>query len=184
MPAPSSAKTTANDGGKDEGRAARHAPADTLLLDLDSLVRHAEGLAAGLAPGDVIALWGDLGAGKTTFARALIRARAAACGRRIDEVPSPTFTLVQTYDLPTGDIWHFDLYRLAAPDEVFELGIEDALAGGIALIEWPARLGPLLPARRIDVELSFTDDPSMRAVAIRPHDGRHTDGHADAHADD
>src|SRR5882762_7586612 len=87
-------------------------------------------IAAIARPGDVIALAGDLGAGKTTFARAFIRARGGS-----GEVPSPTFTLVQIYELPDGPVWHFDLYRLRHPDEAWELGIEDAFRDGISLIE-------------------------------------------------
>ena len=110
-------------------------------------------LAAIADTGDVIGLGGALGTGKTTFARAFINARAdAACLRPI-EVPSPTFTLVQSYDMAeTGAgcaIHHFDLYRLEQPDDALELGIEDAMAGGIVLIEWPERLGALLPARAL-----------------------------------
>jgi tRNA threonylcarbamoyladenosine biosynthesis protein TsaE len=115
---------------------------------------------AGLArPGDVIALAGDLGAGKTTFARALIRARGGS-----GEAPSPTFTLVQIYELPDGPVWHFDFYRLRHPDEAWELGIEDAFRDGISLIEWPDRLGRLLPARRLDLLLDFTDSDARRAA--------------------
>jgi len=99
-------------------------------------------LAARLKPGDVVGLKGDLGAGKTTLARAIIRA-AAADPDLI--VPSPTFTLVEVYDTPRGSYWHFDLYRLDDPQQVYELGWEEALAEGIAIIEWPERLGPLLP---------------------------------------
>ena len=109
-----------------------------------------------LEPGDVVALAGDLGAGKTTFARALIAAFAAEAGAVPPEVPSPTFTLVQTYEFPRATLWHFDLYRIERPEDALELGIEEALAGGIALIEWPERLGSLLPARRIEVRLAFT----------------------------
>jgi tRNA threonylcarbamoyladenosine biosynthesis protein TsaE len=100
--------------------------------------------------GDVIALWGDLGAGKTVFARGFLRALGIE-----DEVPSPTFTLLQTYNAAPAMIYHFDLYRLESPDEVWELGIEDALAGGISVIEWPDRIAAMLPADRLDVNLDL-----------------------------
>lgn len=109
-------------------------------------------------PGDVIALRGDLGVGKTCFARAFIR----ACGDTTQEVPSPTFTLLQIYEGGAAAIWHFDLYRIAAPDEAWELGIEEAFAGGISLIEWPERLGPLLPDRRLEIFLVFGPPPRAR----------------------
>jgi tRNA threonylcarbamoyladenosine biosynthesis protein TsaE len=111
-------------------------------------------LAPHLRPGDVVALWGDLGAGKSTLARALIQVLSAA-----DEVPSPTFTLVQTYEGRVGDnsraveIWHFDLYRLTNPEQAYDLAIEDAFHEGISLIEWPDRLGYLLPRERLDLHL-------------------------------
>jgi tRNA threonylcarbamoyladenosine biosynthesis protein TsaE len=114
-----------------------------------------------------VALVGDLGAGKTTFARALIAAFAAEAGQAPPEVPSPTFTLVQTYDFPRAAIWHFDLYRIERPGDALELGIEEAFGEGIALIEWPERLGPLLPARRIEVRLAFADAPDGRRIEIR-----------------
>lgn len=98
-------------------------------------------LAGLLVPGDTLLLRGPVGAGKTTFARALIR---AAMGNPAEEVPSPTFTLVQTYPAPAGEIWHFDLYRLHDPREAFELGLDEA-AQAISLIEWPERLGDLAP---------------------------------------
>lgn len=123
-------------------------------------------MARALRPGDVVALAGDLGAGKTTFARALIAAFAAEAGQPAPEVPSPTFTLVQTYEFARATIWHFDLYRIERPDDALELGIEEAFAGGIALIEWPERLGPLLPARRIEVRLAFGAAPDARRIEI------------------
>jgi tRNA threonylcarbamoyladenosine biosynthesis protein TsaE len=102
-------------------------------------------------PGDVIALVGDLGAGKTTLARGLIRELAGA----ETEAPSPTFTLVQAYASPRFAIWHFDLYRLNDPAEARELGLEEAV-DGLALIEWPERLGRDLPHARLEVRLSFS----------------------------
>ena len=111
--------------------------------------------------GDVIGLKGDLGAGKTTFARAFIGARGGT-----EEVPSPTFTLVQIYELGPAAIWHFDLYRLRSPDEAWELGIEDAFSEGISLIEWPERLGPLLPSYRLEITFLFADRPEARRAVI------------------
>jgi tRNA threonylcarbamoyladenosine biosynthesis protein TsaE len=111
--------------------------------------------------GDVIALKGDLGCGKTSFARSFIRARGGA-----EEVPSPTFTLVQIYELTPAAIWHFDLYRIKSSEEAWELGIEDAFSEGISLIEWPERLGPLLPQRRLEIEFLFGDRPDERRALI------------------
>ncbi len=116
-------------------------------------------LAPTLVPGDVLALRGDLGAGKTAFARALVR---ALVGDDEAEVPSPTFTLVQTYDSGAGPVWHFDLYRLSGPDEVQELGW-DEVGQGIALVEWPDRLGPLLPRDRLELTMSFDGSDARRA---------------------
>ena len=137
----------------------------TLTLDLPdeaATAALAEDVAAALAAGDVVALSGDLGAGKTTFARALIRALADDPAL---EVPSPTFTLVQTYGgrLPVA---HFDLYRLEAPEQAIELGIEEAFASGISLIEWPERLGRLIPAERLEIALGFAAAPEARDVVI------------------
>ena len=112
------------------------------------------GVVAGTARrGDAIGLAGALGAGKTTFARAFLNARAAAAGGLPVEVPSPTFTLVQPYDIGDTVIHHFDLYRIERPEDALELGIEDAFADGIALVEWPDRLGPLLPPGALLVTL-------------------------------
>ena len=112
-------------------------------------------LATRLRPRDVVALEGGLGAGKTTLARAILRAAAGDPGL---VVPSPTFTLVELYDTPRGAFWHFDLYRLEAPEQVFELGWEDARADGVALVEWAERLGPLLPRERLTVTLASEGD--------------------------
>ena len=117
-------------------------------------------LAARLRPRDVVALMGGLGAGKTTLARAVLR---AASGQPAMVVPSPTFTLVEVYDTPRGVFWHFDLYRLEQPEQVFELGWEEARTDGIALVEWAERLGSLLPKERLTVTLSI-DGEGRRAT--------------------
>ncbi|MEZ5898107.1 MAG: tRNA (adenosine(37)-N6)-threonylcarbamoyltransferase complex ATPase subunit type 1 TsaE [Hyphomicrobiaceae bacterium] len=132
-------------------------------LTEDSLCRLAQDVAFALKPGDVLALEGDLGAGKTTFSRALIQALAQTDGM---EIPSPTFTLVQSYETPRFDIAHFDLYRLSAAEEINELGLDHALARGIAIIEWPERAAHLLPSERFTLSLSETDDPETRNATI------------------
>jgi tRNA threonylcarbamoyladenosine biosynthesis protein TsaE len=130
-----------------------------------------EKLAAAIAPllkkGDVITLRGGLGAGKTAFARALIQSLAG----RPEEVPSPTFTLVQTYDLPRISIWHFDLYRLEEEEkDILELGWDEARRSGACLVEWPDRLGKLLPKDHLDIDI-FIDKHSenSRTVRLTPH---------------
>ncbi len=114
-------------------------------------------LAPTLKKGDIICLYGDLGAGKTLFSRALIR---ALCANPTLEVPSPTFTLAQTYERKGQEcpIWHFDLYRLEDPEEIYEIGWQDALFEGIILVEWPVRLGALLPPKRIDITIQTIEN--------------------------
>lgn len=140
-------------------------PQTLLLPDETATERLARAVAPLLARGDVIALSGELGAGKTTLARGLIGALAGAG----EEVPSPTFTLVQSYDTPKGTLWHFDLYRLTRPEEAYELGIEEAFADGIAVIEWPERLGALMPADRLEIVLGFGREPTQRTARLLPH---------------
>lgn len=119
-------------------------------------------LAPRLRAGDVVGLRGELGVGKTTFARALIR---RLVGAEV-EVPSPTFNLVLTYELDGVTLWHFDLYRLEQPEEAFELGIEEAFADGISLIEWPERLDRLLPEDGLTVALASGDGKNARRIAF------------------
>lgn len=119
------------------------------LPELAATAGFARRLAPLLRTGDLVGLAGALGSGKTTLARDLI----AALSGRDREVPSPTFTLVQIYDCGALTVWHFDLYRIERPAEVFELGFEDALADGVTLVEWPERLGALMPADHLMVTL-------------------------------
>ena len=121
------------------------------LPDLDATARLGAGIAAGLEPGVAIALWGDLGSGKTTLARAILRALGVA-----EDVPSPTFTLVQSYDT-NPPVAHYDLYRLKSPHEMTELGFDDALAEGVALVEWPERAPEILPPDTLHVRLGLKD---------------------------
>ena len=118
-------------------------------------------IAAVAAPGDVIALRGELGAGKTSFVRAFIRARGGE-----GPVPSPTFTLAQLYDLPSGPVWHFDFYRLKRAEDAWELGIEEAFADAISLIEWPERAAAVLPAPRLDITLRQGPTPVSRRAEL------------------
>ena len=135
---------------------------DRALPDPAATAAAAGKLAALCQPGDVLCLFGDLGAGKTTFARGFLRALGV-----VDEIPSPTFNLLLTYDTAAGTIWHFDLYRLNEPNEIIELGFEDAMADGISLIEWPDRLGDWLPERRIEIYLIETKVDTHRQLRLR-----------------
>ena len=121
------------------------------LPDLDATARLGAAIAARLRTGDCVALWGDLGAGKTTLARAVLQALGVT-----EDVPSPTFTLVQSYDtLPP--VAHYDLYRLKSAREMQELGFDDALADGAVLVEWPERAPEALPIDALHIRLSLVD---------------------------
>jgi len=121
-----------------------------LLPHLAATERLAGRIAALARPGEAVLLSGPLGVGKSAFARAFVR---AWLGDPEAEVPSPTFTLVQPYEGARGAVWHCDLYRLGAPDELVELGIDQGMAEAVMLVEWPDRLGSALPADRL--ELAF-----------------------------
>ena len=138
------------------------------LADQAATEALARRLAALAERGEQLALEGDLGVGKTVFARAFIR---ALCGDGT-EVPSPTFTLVQTYDAADGRaLYHFDLYRLRDPEEALELDIDDAFADGVCLIEWPDRLGYLLPRGVLRVALSYGEEERQRLCLLSGPDG-------------
>jgi tRNA threonylcarbamoyladenosine biosynthesis protein TsaE len=129
---------------------------------LGRLGRHVAEVAV---PGDVILLIGDLGAGKTSFARAFIQAHGVD-----DEIPSPTFSLVQIYetggDTAPRSIWHFDLYRLEGESDLYELGIEEAFNEGITLIEWPDHLGNLTPPDRLEIGIAFGTGETERRITL------------------
>ncbi|MCK5518512.1 MAG: tRNA (adenosine(37)-N6)-threonylcarbamoyltransferase complex ATPase subunit type 1 TsaE [Alphaproteobacteria bacterium] len=139
----------------------------TLLIDNENALKT---LAARFTPllktGDVVTLSGSLGVGKTAFARTLIHTLSPATG----EVPSPTFTLVQVYDLPELSIWHFDLYRLEKKEmDVLELGWDEARRSGVSLVEWPDRLGNLLPKDRLEIKFDFVEDSeNSRQITFTP----------------
>src|SRR4051812_15600761 len=137
------------------------------LPDEAATARLGQAIAAALQPGEAVCLSGPLGAGKSTLARALVRALTTPT----EEVPSPTFTLVQFYEGTRLNVAHFDLYRLTDPDEAYEIGLDEALEDGAAVIEWPERLAGHLPASRLDVEIALgeTADEAGRYVRLTPH---------------
>ncbi len=124
------------------------------LTSPDETARLAIHIAGALRPGDCLLLEGPIGAGKSHFARSLIQHLLGYA----EDVPSPTFTLVQTYDTAAGEVWHSDLYRLTALDEVEELGLTEAFDDAICLIEWPDRLAELTPAGALTLSLSPDKD--------------------------
>lgn len=133
------------------------------LADDAETTRLGARLALSLRRGDAICLSGPLGAGKSCLARGLIRALTSPG----EEVPSPTFTLVQTYEARDFPLAHFDLYRLASPREVLELGLIEAMEDGAAVIEWPERLQGALPPDRLDIEIAI--EGGGRIARLTPH---------------
>lgn len=137
-----------------------HSPEETAQL--------ARSIAPKLRAGDTLLLEGQIGGGKTHFARNLIHSLIGDT----EDVPSPTFTLVQTYEGPGCEIWHSDLYRLSHPDEVFELGLIDAFSDALCLIEWPDRLGDLRPESALTLGFSTTEMTQQRVIDARWSDPR------------
>ncbi|MDH3579943.1 MAG: tRNA (adenosine(37)-N6)-threonylcarbamoyltransferase complex ATPase subunit type 1 TsaE, partial [Hyphomicrobiales bacterium] len=135
--------------------------ADLTVLDrISSLVAHV------VKPGDLVALSGELGAGKTTFARLLITHLSGATN---EEIPSPTFALAQRYELGRFPVTHIDCYRLDAPSEIEEIGLEDAVDEGVVLIEWPERVAGYLPPDRIDIHLEDAGSETTRNLLVTGH---------------
>lgn len=130
--------------------------------DLAQLGDIASQLALSLKIGDIVCLYGDLGAGKTTFARAIIQALLPD----IQDITSPTFNLVHVYDAKQFQIWHFDLYRLKNIKEIHNLAIDDAFRYGVSIIEWPEIIQDILPIGMIEIQLKFTNNPSTRLITI------------------
>ena len=118
-------------------------------------------IAKKSTPGTVFALYGTLGAGKSAFCRGFIQSLCP----NVEDVPSPTFTILQTYEASDFDIYHFDMYRLKQEDEAFEIGIEDAFIEGVSLIEWPEKIGSLLPKNAIKITILIQEDQS-RLITI------------------
>ncbi|PZQ61545.1 MAG: tRNA (adenosine(37)-N6)-threonylcarbamoyltransferase complex ATPase subunit type 1 TsaE [Phenylobacterium zucineum] len=136
-----------------------------ILADEAATARLGAAIAAKLQAGEAVCLSGPLGAGKSTLARALVRALTTPD----EDVPSPTFTLVQFYEGERLDVAHFDLYRLASPDEAYEIGLDEALDDGAAVIEWPERLEGDLPPDRLDIVIEPAEDAAGRRVRLTPH---------------
>ena len=141
------------------------------LPDPGTTQQLATAFAALFHPGDTLLLEGSVGSGKTAFCRAFIQARLAAAGR-MEDVPSPTFTLVQTYDDGLCDIWHADLYRLLDPNEALELGLEEAFDDAICLVEWPDRLGDALPQGALHAHLELGAEDDCRILTLRWDDAK------------
>lgn len=132
-------------------------------LPQDNIQSIASQIAKNIIPGDIFALYGPLGAGKSTFARNLIQALTSP----ETIVPSPTFTLAQTYESKKGTLWHFDFYRLNDPEEAWEVGVEDAFRNGICFIEWPEKILNHLPKNRFDISFEILDSITRR-LTITP----------------
>ena len=138
-------------------------PAEIALPDDAATARLGEAVSRALRTGEAVCLTGPLGAGKSTLARALVRALTTPD----EDVPSPTFTLVQFYDGAGFPLAHFDLYRLTSPDEAWEIGLDEALDEGAAVIEWPQRLEGALPPDRLDIDIVF--DGEGRRARLTAH---------------
>ncbi len=132
-----------------------------MLQNTEETQRVARCFGEVLSGGDTLLLEGEVGSGKTDFARRVIQSLQNELGN-VEDVPSPTFTLVQTYELGDIEVWHADLYRLNNTDELFEIGLETAFGKALCLVEWPARLGDLAPPDALTLKLEITGETSRR----------------------
>lgn len=139
-----------------------HKPLNIELKSEQDTANLAHQLSHHLVPGDVVLLSGEIGAGKSYFARSLIQFSQDIA----EDVPSPTFTLVQTYSTRIGEIWHADLYRLGATDEIIELGLAEAFQEAICLVEWPEILGSLTPKDALTLTFKTTPTPGHRQLEM------------------
>lgn len=134
-----------------------------LLFSQSQLETLARKLAALLQPGDAVLLYGEVGTGKSTFARELIR---HMMDDETLEVASPTFTLLNTYETKVGELWHVDAYRLASPVEAVQLGLDDAQYNAVMVIEWPEKLGQYIPEDYLRLSLEYAATPDIRRVTL------------------
>ncbi len=133
----------------------------SFTYSLEQLPQLACAIASALQKNDVITLKGDLGAGKTTFTRALIQALT----NDTMEVLSPTFTLVQPYETKNFTLWHYDLYRLKSKEEITEIGLQESLDNGVSIIEWPEMIEALLPEERLQIQLTHETE-NLRKISL------------------
>ena len=148
----------------------------TICEGPEAMTAFGHSLARLLKGGDVITLEGGLGAGKSTLARGLISRILDDAGMASDDIPSPTFTLVQPYPWPDEtdpgrEIWHFDLWRLDGPDEVIELGFDEALSRHAMIIEWPDRLAGLMPTHALEIKIEPSHDGEARQLSLHANEG-------------
>lgn len=143
-------------------------PLSTATVTLTSAEQTAEfaaWMSEQVQPGDCLLLEGPIGAGKTHFCRSLIQSLMQRDGR-VEDVPSPTFTLVQTYQAAGLELWHTDLYRLGAPEEIIELGLDEAFEDAVCLVEWPDRLGPYTPPGALTLNFRLDGDADTRILTL------------------
>ena len=129
-------------------------------ISIQQTLSLSETLAELVRPGDTLLLFGDIGSGKTFFSRAIIQKMMIKQRVTVEDVPSPTFTIVQVYDTITPAVWHLDLYRISNPEEILDLDLESALEKNVCLIEWPQNMGLYVPKRNLSITLEEAEGSS------------------------